>query len=49
MESKEQLAESQTVRDLRAGRVRVFDYVQLMLDGEKVLAMVVDINDSNEN
>lgn len=29
-------------------RVRVFDYVQLILDGTIVLAMVVDVNDNNE-
>ena len=29
-------------------RVRVFDYVQLILDGTRVLAMVVDVNDNNE-
>ena len=29
-------------------RVRVFDYVQLILDGARVLAMVVDVNDNNE-
>ena len=29
-------------------RVRVFDYVQLIFDGTRVLAMVVDVNDNNE-
>lgn len=29
-------------------RVRVFDYVRMMFGDEKVLAMVVDINDNNE-
>ncbi len=29
-------------------RARVFDYVRMMFGGEKVLAMVVDINDNNE-
>lgn len=29
-------------------RVRVFDYVQLILDGTRALAMVVDVNDNNE-
>lgn len=48
MENEEQIANSQIIRDLRAGRVRVFDYVQLILDGTRVLAMVVDVNDNNE-
>lgn len=48
MESKEQLAESKIIRDLRTPRVRVFDYVQLIFDGTRVLAMVVDISDNNE-
>lgn len=29
-------------------RVRVFDYVRMMFGGEKVLAMIVDVNDANE-
>lgn len=29
-------------------RARVFDYVQLILDGTRALAMVVDVNDNNE-
>lgn len=29
-------------------RVAVYDYVRMMFGGEKVLAMVVDVNDSNE-
>lgn len=48
MENKEQIANSQIIRDLRAGRVKVFDYVQLIFDGTRVLAMVVDVNDNNE-
>ena len=48
MESKKQSANNQTVSDLRAGQVRVFDYVQLIFDGTRVLAMVVDVNDNNE-
>lgn len=48
MESKKQLANNQTVSDLRAGHVKAFDYVQMLLEGERVLAMVVDINDSTE-
>ena len=48
MESKKQLAKSQINSDLGAGQVRVFDYVQLIFDGTRVLAMVVDVNDDNE-
>lgn len=48
MENEEQIANSQIIRDLRAGRVRVFDYVQLIFDGTRALAMVVDVNDNNE-
>lgn len=48
MESKKQSANNQTVSDLRARQVRVFDYVQLIFDGTRVLAMVVDVNDNNE-
>ena len=47
MENKEQLAESKIIRDLRTPRVRVFDYVRMMFGDEKVLAMVVDVNDNN--
>lgn len=48
MESEKQLAESRTIRDSRAGQVRVFDYVRMMLGDEEVLAMVLAISDNNE-
>lgn len=48
MESKKQLAKSQIISDPRARLVGVFDYVQLIFDGTRVLAMVVDVNDNNE-
>lgn len=47
MENKEQLEESKIIRDLRTPRVRVFDYVRMMFGDEKVLAMIVDVNDNN--
>lgn len=48
MENEEQFANSQIIRDLRAGRVKVYEYVRMMFGDEKALAMVVDINDNNE-
>lgn len=48
MENKEQIANSQIIRDLRAGRVKVFEYVRMMFGDGKVLAMVIVINDNNE-
>ena len=48
MENKEQIANNQIIRDLRAGRVKVFEYVRMVFLNEKVIAMVVDINDNND-
>lgn len=48
MENEEQIANSQIIRDLRARRVKVFDYVRMVFLDEKVIAMVVDINDNND-
>lgn len=48
MENEEQTANSQIIRDLRAGRVKVFDYVRMVFLDEKAIAMVADISDNND-